>query len=120
MTHLNDGMHFVVARHTKVATRLSTLCATVSLAAQSILGHLPIDVPQAGVVGEIVVRFQEQASWCSRLKVAGQEICDLVLGSTGEQTCLVAHLEEGTGNYGLHEVSREALRVWPSRLVTWH
>jgi hypothetical protein len=52
-------MHFVVAQHTRVATRLSVLWAAVSLAAQSILRHLPIDAPQAGVLGEIVVQFQE-------------------------------------------------------------
>jgi hypothetical protein len=36
---------------------LSALWAAVSLAIQSILGHLPIKVSQAGVVGEMVARF---------------------------------------------------------------
>jgi hypothetical protein len=57
LTPLHEGMRFVVAQHTEVATLLSTLWAVVSLPAQSILGHLPVDVPQAGVVGEIVVQF---------------------------------------------------------------
>jgi hypothetical protein len=50
-------MHFVVAHHTEVASRLYALWAAVSLAAQSILGRLPIDVSQTGVVGEMVSRF---------------------------------------------------------------
>jgi hypothetical protein len=51
---LHEGLHFVVAQHTKVATRLSVLWVAVSLAAQSILECLLVDVSQAGVVGEIV------------------------------------------------------------------
>jgi hypothetical protein len=31
----------------------------MSLAAQFILGRLPVDISQAGVVGEMVARFQE-------------------------------------------------------------
>jgi hypothetical protein len=57
LTPLHVGMRFVVAQHTEVATWLSALWLAVSLAAQSILGHLPINVPQVGVVGEIVVQF---------------------------------------------------------------
>jgi hypothetical protein len=44
-------MHFASARHIEVATRLSALLAEVSLATQSILERLPIDVSQAGGVG---------------------------------------------------------------------
>jgi hypothetical protein len=76
---LHEGMHFVVAQQTEVATQLSTLRAVVSLAAQSILGHLPIDISQAGIVGVMVVRFQEQADWCSCLEVSGSKVCGLVL-----------------------------------------
>jgi hypothetical protein len=57
---LHKGMRFAATQHTEVATRLSMLRAAVSLAAQSILGQLPIDVSQAGVVGEIDVLFWEQ------------------------------------------------------------
>jgi hypothetical protein len=35
---LHEGMQFAVAHHTKVAIRLSTLWAVVSLAVQFILG----------------------------------------------------------------------------------
>jgi hypothetical protein len=55
LTPLHEGMCFAVARHTAVATQLSALRVTVSLAAQSILEHFPIAVSQAGVVGEIVL-----------------------------------------------------------------
>jgi hypothetical protein len=54
---LHEGMHIAVAQHTKVATLLSVLLTAVSLAAQSILGLLPVDVSQPGVVGEMVVQF---------------------------------------------------------------
>jgi hypothetical protein len=77
---LNEGMRFAAAQHTEVASRFSTLWAAVSLAAQSILGCLPIDVSQAGVVGEMVTRFWERAEWCSRLEASGSKICALVLG----------------------------------------
>jgi hypothetical protein len=70
----------VVVQHTEVATRLSTVQATVSLAAQSILERLPIDALQAGVVGEMVTRFQERAEWFSHLETSGSEVCDLVHG----------------------------------------
>jgi hypothetical protein len=56
-----------VAQHTEVATWLSALWVAVSLAAQSILGHLPIDASQVGVVGEMVARFWERVEWCSHL-----------------------------------------------------
>jgi hypothetical protein len=42
---LHEGMRFVVARHTEVASQFSTIPAAVSLAAQSIISHLPMDVP---------------------------------------------------------------------------
>jgi hypothetical protein len=50
-------MHFAVAQHTEVDMRLSALCAVVCVATQSILGHMPIDAFQVGVVGEMVARF---------------------------------------------------------------
>jgi hypothetical protein len=55
--HLHEGMQFAAAHHTDVVMRLSTLWVAVSLATQSILGCLPIDVSQVGVVGEMVARF---------------------------------------------------------------
>jgi hypothetical protein len=58
---LHEGMRFAVAQHTEVAMRLSVLWAAVSLASESIHGRLPIDVSQVCVVGEIVIRFWEQA-----------------------------------------------------------
>jgi hypothetical protein len=69
----------------------------VSLAAQSILGRLPIDVSQASVAGDIVVQFWERADWCSCLEAASLEVYVLVLGPASDQICLVACLEEATG-----------------------
>ena len=77
------GMHFVVAQHIE--------------AAQSIRGCLPIDVSQAGVVGEMVARFWERAEWCSCLKISGSEVCDLVLGPVDGELHFVARLEEVAG-----------------------
>jgi hypothetical protein len=56
---LPEGMQFAAACHTEVVIQLSTLWAAVSLATQSILGHLLVDVSQAGVVGEMATSFQE-------------------------------------------------------------
>jgi hypothetical protein len=42
---LPGGMIFVVPQHTKVASQFSVHQAALSLAAQSIIGHLPVDVP---------------------------------------------------------------------------
>jgi hypothetical protein len=74
--------------------RLSALWATVSLAAQSIMGCSPVDVSQAGVVEEMVVGFQERAEWCSRLELSSLRVCDLVLGPVDDRVHLVAWLEE--------------------------
>jgi hypothetical protein len=90
-------MRFAVAQHTKVAIQLSTLWAAMSLAAQSILRCLPIDVSQAGVVGEMVVQFWEQAEWYSCLEAIGLDVCDLVLGPVDGQARLAARLEEAVG-----------------------
>jgi hypothetical protein len=43
----------------RLAARLSALWVAVSLASQLVLGHLPIDVPQVGVVGEMPIQFWE-------------------------------------------------------------
>jgi hypothetical protein len=93
---LHEGMHFMVAQHTEVATRLSALWAAVPLATQSILGCLPVDASQAGVVGELVARFWERAEWCSRLKTSGLKVYDLVLRPVDGRVHLVAHLEEAS------------------------
>jgi hypothetical protein len=89
-------MCLAAVHHAEMATQLSALWAAVSLATQSVLGHLPVDTPQAGIVGEIVVQFQERADQCSCLEAIGQEICDNVLGPTGDLNYLVACLEEVT------------------------
>jgi small ligand-binding sensory domain FIST len=62
---LHEGMYFAVARHAEAASQFSALQVAMSLASRSIIGHLPFDVPQAGVVGEIVSRFWKYADWCS-------------------------------------------------------
>jgi hypothetical protein len=69
----------------------------VSLATQSILGCLPIDISQAGVVREMVARFQEGAECCSCLETSGSRVYDLVLGPTNGRVNLVAHPEEVIG-----------------------
>jgi hypothetical protein len=69
----------------------------VSLAAQSILGCLPIDVFQAGIVGEMVARFREQVKWCSCLETFGSRVCDHVPGSADGRAHLVACLEDDVG-----------------------
>jgi hypothetical protein len=51
----------------------------------------------AGVVGEMVVRFQERAEWCSRIKASGSRVCDLVLGPVDGRAHPVARLEEAVG-----------------------
>jgi hypothetical protein len=66
----------------------------VSLAAQSIIGHLPIDVPPAVVVGEIVAFLREYADWCLHLEATSLGVCDLVLGLVGDKTNVAARLEE--------------------------
>jgi hypothetical protein len=76
-------MHFAVAQHIEVAAQLSTLWAAVSLATRSILEHLPVNVPQVGIVVEVAIQFWEGVDWCLRLEAAGLEICDLALGSAG-------------------------------------
>jgi hypothetical protein len=77
---LHEGMRFAAANHTEVVMQLSALWVVVPLATQSILGHLPVDVSQEGVVGEMVARFRERAKWCLHLETSGSRVCDFVLG----------------------------------------
>jgi hypothetical protein len=91
---LYDGMRFAAARHSEVAMQLSALWAIVSLAAQSILGHLLVDGSHVGVMGEMAVRFQERAEWCSCLEASGSRVCNLILGPADGRAHLVARLEE--------------------------
>jgi hypothetical protein len=56
---LHERMRSVTAHHIEVVMQLSALRAAVSLATQSIVGHLPIDVSKVGVVREMVARFWE-------------------------------------------------------------
>jgi hypothetical protein len=87
-------MQFVSAHHTKVAMRLSMLSVVMTLAAQSMPGCLPVNVSHAGVVGEMVAKFQEQTKWCSCLKTFGLRVCNLVLRSADDRVHQVTRLEE--------------------------
>jgi hypothetical protein len=91
---LHEGMRFVAAHHTEVAMQVSALWAVVSLATQSILGCLPIDVSEVGVVGDMVARFQERAEWCSCLETSSSRVCDLFLMPADGRVHLVARLGE--------------------------
>jgi hypothetical protein len=50
------------------------------LIALFVLGRLPVEVLYADVIGEMVVKFWEQAKWCLGLKAFGLRICGLILG----------------------------------------
>jgi hypothetical protein len=73
----------------------------MSLVAQSMLGRLPIDISQVGVMGEMFARFKEQAEWCSCLKTSGSRVCDLILGPVDDRVHLVTLLEEAIGQLQL-------------------
>jgi hypothetical protein len=81
---LHEGMRFAATHYNGVAMQLSTLWAAVSLAAQFVVGHLPIEAFQAEIVGEMVAKLREQAEQCSRLETFGLRVCDLVLGIAGD------------------------------------
>jgi hypothetical protein len=82
----------------------------VSLPAQSILGHLPVDASQVGVVGEMVTRFQEQVEWCSRLESFCSRVYDVVLGPADGRTHLVTHLEEAVEQLQVVQDELQALK----------
>jgi hypothetical protein len=92
------------------------LWAAVSLAAQSILERLPVDASQAGVVGEIVAKFQEQAKWCSHLEASGSRVYDLVLGPVDGRAHLVARLEEAVRQLWVMQDELQALRSSATRI----
>jgi hypothetical protein len=54
---LHEGMRLVAARYIGVAMQLSALWVVVSSAAQSLLGHLPVEVVHTDVVGEMIAKF---------------------------------------------------------------
>jgi hypothetical protein len=115
---LHEGMQFAVAHHTEVSMRLSTLWEAVSLTAQSTLECLPTDTSQAGVVGEMVVKFWEQAEWCSRLETSGSRVYSFTLGLVNSRAHLVARLEEAAGNFGQCKMSSKTIIVRPPRSGT--
>jgi hypothetical protein len=53
--------------------------ATMSSASQYVLGCLPTDAFQVGVVGEMLAMFLERVERCSRLEDSGSRVCDLIL-----------------------------------------
>jgi hypothetical protein len=87
----------------------------MSLATQTIIDHLPVDIPLAGVVGEIVAQFQEYADRCSCLKATGLGVCNLVLGPAGDKTNVAARLEEIAGQLRIARGGQEA----PRDLTSW-
>jgi hypothetical protein len=62
-----------------------------------------------GVVGEILDQFWEYVDRCSRLEAVGLGVCNLILGSAGDETNLAARLEEGTGQLRLTRGGQGAL-----------
>jgi hypothetical protein len=102
----------------EVATWLSVRWAAVSLAAQSILGCLPIDASPTGVVGEMVVKFQEGAEWCSHLETSGSEVYDLALGLVDGRAHPIALLEEVAGRLRAMRDEHEALQSLPIRVCS--
>jgi hypothetical protein len=50
-------MRLVAARYIGVAMQLSALWVVVSSAAQSLLGHLPVEVVHTDAVGEMIAKF---------------------------------------------------------------
>jgi hypothetical protein len=112
---LPEGMRFAADQHTEVAMWLSALWAAVSLAAQSILGWLPVDASQESVAGEMVARFWERVKWCSHLKTSDLKVCDHVLRPADGRVHLVACLEEASRRLWVTQDEHEAL--WSS--ATW-
>jgi hypothetical protein len=104
-------MRFAAAQHTKVASQFSVLLMAVSLAAQSIIDHLHVDVPTTGVVGEIVARFQVYADQFSRLEAVGLGVCNLVLGPVGDETNVDARLEEVIGRLRMAQGGQGGLGI---------
>jgi hypothetical protein len=97
--------------------RLSTLWAAVSSAAQSVLGHLPVEVFQVDVVGEMVVKYQEQMERWLYLETSGSRVYDLILGPTDDWVHPVGRLEEAIGRLqAMHDehwaLQNSATKVW--------
>jgi hypothetical protein len=69
-----------------------------------------------GAVGEMVVRFQEQAEWCSCLETPGSRVCDLILGTMDGRAHLVACLEEDVGQLRVMQNEHQALRSSAARV----
>jgi hypothetical protein len=77
---------------------------------------LAINVFQAGVVGEMVARFQERAKWCSRLETSSSRVYDLVLGLANGRVQLVAYLEEVVGQLQVIQDEHQALQNSATRV----
>jgi hypothetical protein len=73
------------------------LHATVSSAAESMLGHSPSDTFCVEVLGELAAEFQKMEDRCSRLEWPVMRICDLLLRPPIGRARLVDRLDEATG-----------------------
>jgi hypothetical protein len=94
--HLPEGMRFATLRNTEMAGELVVLHATVSSAAESMLGHSPSDTFCVEVLGELAAEFQKMEDRCSRLEWPVMRICDLLLGPPIGWARLVDRLDEAT------------------------
>jgi hypothetical protein len=81
-------MQFAAMHYTGVTARLFMLWVVVCSATQSMLGHLPAEVLQVNVVGEMGVKFREQLEWCLRLETLGSRMCSLILGLADDRVHL--------------------------------
>jgi hypothetical protein len=95
--HLSEGMQLVALHHTEMAGELAAFQATVSSAAESVLGRLPSNTMCMEVVGDLVAECQKVEGHRSKFERPTAGICDLLLGPPPGQAWLGDRLDEASG-----------------------
>jgi hypothetical protein len=82
----------------------------VSLAAQSLLGRLAIEVFQEDVVGEMAAKFWKKAERCSCLETSSSRVYDLILWPVNDRVHLAVRLDEAAGQLQVMQDEHRALQ----------
>jgi hypothetical protein len=82
----------------------------VSLAAQSLMGRLAIEVFQEDVVGEMAAKFWKKAERCSCLETSSSRVYDLILWPVNDRVHLAVRLDEAAGQLQVMQDEHRALQ----------
>jgi hypothetical protein len=94
---LSTRMRAAALCHAGVVRELAVLRATVSSAADLVLGHSPDETSRVEVMTKLTTNFRRLEELCSQLEGPSTRICGLLLGGPPGKAQWPDHLDEATG-----------------------